>query len=134
MEVTGTLKAKFDTQKVSDRFSKREFVLTTEANTPYPQHVSFQVTQDKCSLLDQFNEGDELKVQFNLRGREWNGPQGIKYFNTLEAWRIERFTNAGNPSANQGAAKTQGSQNAGFETNTSPVFSSNVDDNEDLPF
>jgi hypothetical protein len=134
MEVTGTLKVKFDTQKVSDRFSKREFVLTTEANTPYPQHVSFQVTQDKCNLLDQFNEGEELKVQFNLRGREWNGPQGVKYFNTLEAWRIERFNNAGNPSANQAQAKTQNTQNSGFETNASPVFSSNIDDNEDLPF
>ena len=90
MEVTGRLKAKFDTQVVSEKFSKREFVLTTEANTPYPQMVSFQVTQDKCSMLDQYNEGDELKIQFNLRGREWNGPQGIKYFNTLEAWRIEK--------------------------------------------
>ena len=135
MEVTGTLKAKFETTKVSDRFSKREFVLTTEANTPYPQHVSFQVTQVKCTMLDQFNEGDELKVQFNLRGREWNGPQGIKYFNTLEAWRIERFNNAGNPVSNQAQAKTQStSQNGGFETSPSPVFTSNADDNEDLPF
>ena len=41
-------------------------------------------------MLDQYNIGDELKVQFNLRGREWNGPQGIKYFNTLEVWRIEK--------------------------------------------
>lgn len=91
MEVTGILKMKFDTQKVSDRFSKREFVLTTEATSPYPQHVSFQLTQDKCNLLDQYNIGDEMKIQFNLRGREWNGPQGIKYFNTLEAWRIEKM-------------------------------------------
>jgi len=100
MEVTGTLKVKFDTQKVSDRFTKREFVITTEANTPYPQHVSFQITQDKCSMLDQYNDGDEIKVQFNLRGREWNGPQGIKYFNTLEAWRIETInSNAGSASS-----------------------------------
>lgn len=130
MEVTGTLKAKFDTQKVSDRFQKREFVLTTEANTPYPQHVSFQVTQDKCTLLDQYNEGDEIKIQFNLRGREWNGPQGIKYFNTLEAWRIERFQGAA-PVAN-----TQSNNNAGAASGTTPppVFSSNINDNDDLPF
>ena len=64
MEVTGTLKVKFDTQKVSDRFQKREFVLTTEASTPYPQHVSFQLTQDKVNLLDQYNVGDEMKIQF----------------------------------------------------------------------
>lgn len=127
MEVTGTLKAKFDTQKVSDRFSKREFVLTTEASTPYPQQVSFQLTQDKCNLLDQYSVGDEMKVQFNLRGREWNGPQGIKYFNTLEAWRIEKVS-AGAPAQN-----TQAS-NSNVESNPSPVFTSNINDNDDLPF
>ena len=89
MDVTGTFHMKQETQKVSDKFSKREFVLKTEGSTPYPQFVSFQVTQDKCSLLDSYNTGDEVKVHFNLRGREWNGPQGVKYFNTLEAWRIE---------------------------------------------
>jgi hypothetical protein len=110
MEIIGQLKVKSDTQVVSEKFKKREFVLTTEASTPYPQHVSFQVTQDKCDILDKFNEGDELKVQFNLRGREWNSPNGVKYFNTLEAWRIERMGesakndspsfNAGNPQDN----------------------------------
>jgi single-strand DNA-binding protein len=91
METTGTLKVKMDTEFVSDNFSKRDFVLTTEASTPYPQHISFQVVKDKCSLLDQFEEGDELRVQFNLRGKEWNGPNGTKYFNTLDAWRLEKI-------------------------------------------
>jgi hypothetical protein len=129
MEVTGVLKVKFDTQKVSDRFQKREFILTTETNTPYPQHVSFQVTQDKCNMLDQFNAGDELRVQFNLRGREWNGPQGVKYFNTLEAWRIEKTNGAG---ASSQGNKNQQSNNV--ETGNPPVFSSNIGDNDDLPF
>lgn len=97
MEVTGNLKTKFDTQKVSDKFQKREFVLATDTATPYPQFVIFQLTQDKCPMLDSIAEGTELKVQFNLRGREWNGPQGIKYFNTLEAWRIESTGNAPSP-------------------------------------
>lgn len=129
MEVTGTLKAKFDTQKVSDRFQKREFVLTTEASTPYPQHVSFQLTQDKVNLLDQYNVGDEMKVQFNLRGREWNGPQGIKYFNTLEAWRIEKGAAGGL------STPTQNTQSNNVDNTTSnPVFTSNTNDNDDLPF
>jgi hypothetical protein len=129
MEVIGNLKSKFETQKVSDRFQKREFILTTEANTPYPQHVSFQVTQDKCSMLDQFNEGEELRIQFNLRGREWNGPQGIRYFNTLEAWRIER---AGGSSAAPQAS--QNTQSASGSTSSAPVFTGNANDNDDLPF
>jgi single-strand DNA-binding protein len=88
MEITGTIKAIFDTQKVSDKFQKREFVLTTEEHTDYPQHVSFQVTQDKCEALNSLSVNDKVRVQFNLRGREWNGPQGVKYFNTIEAWQV----------------------------------------------
>ena len=41
---------------------------------------------------DQYKTGDEVSVDFNLRGREWNGPQGIKYFNTLDAWKIEKLS------------------------------------------
>lgn len=127
MEVTGQLKLKYDTQKVSDKFQKRDFVLATDLSTPYPQFVSFQVTQDKCSMLDSFNQGDEIKVQFNLRGREWNGPQGIKYFNTLEAWRIEKV------GAGQSSAPAQ--NNTGMQENTAaPVFNSSISDNDDLPF
>ena len=131
MDVIGTLKVKFDTQKVSDRFQKREFVLTTEANTPYPQHVSFQVTQDKCSMLDQFNEGEDLKIQFNLRGREWNGPQGVKYFNTLEAWRIERMQGNSAPQAQSSNTQSSNSPTGG---SSAPVFTANTNDNDDLPF
>jgi hypothetical protein len=127
MEVTGQLKLKYDTQKVSEKFQKRDFVLATDLSTPYPQFVSFQVTQDKCTMLDNFNQGDEIKVQFNLRGREWNGPQGIKYFNTLEAWRIEKV------GAGQSAAPAQ--NNSGMQENTAaPVFNSSISDNDDLPF
>jgi hypothetical protein len=129
MEIVGTLKTKFDTQRVSDRFQKREFILTTEANTPYPQHLSFQVTQDKCNILDQYNDGEEIKVQFNLRGREWNGPQGVKYFNTLEAWRIEKMNGS-----NSSSSQNQSSNNSYNAPEASPVFSSNINDNDDLPF
>ena len=118
MQVTGQIKVISDTQKVSEKFQKREFVLTTEASTPYPQHVTFQVTQDKVNSLDNFTIGQEVTVDFNLRGREWSGPQGVKYFNTLEAWRLTAV----------GSAPVQ-SQGAG-----SPTFKSNQSDNDDLPF
>ncbi len=125
MEVTGQLKLKYDTQKVSEKFQKRDFVLATDLSTPYPQYVSFQVTQDKCNMLDNFNQGDEIKVQFNLRGREWNGPQGIRYFNTLEAWRIEKV----------GSSSAPAQSNSGMQENTAaPVFNSSISDNDDLPF
>jgi hypothetical protein len=117
MEVTGQLKAKFDTQTVSDKFKKRDFVLATDLNTPYPQFVSFQVTQDKCSVLDSYNVGDEVKVSFNLRGREYNNPtKGLQYFNTLEAWRIEKLASGS------------------IATNNESVPQITPLDNDDLPF
>ena len=76
--------------RVSDKFKKRDFVLTDASNPQYPQHISFQLTQDKCSVLDNINVGDNVQVTFNLRGREWISPQNeTKYFNTLEAFKID---------------------------------------------
>lgn len=71
METSGVIKAVFDTQKVSDRFKKREIVLTIEEDPKYPQHVSFLLTQDKCNLVNSGMIGNKVKVSFNLRGREW---------------------------------------------------------------
>ena len=90
MKVTGILKVKYDAQQVSDKFKKREFVLTIDPTTPYPQHVLMQLTQDKCSLIDNYKVGDSIDVSFNLRGREWNDHNNheTKYFNTIEAWKI----------------------------------------------
>ena len=78
------------------------------------------------------NDGEEIKVQFNLRGREWNGPQGIKYFNTLEAWRIEKVS-GGNSSAPSSQNSNQATNNT-INTSSAPVFTGNVGDNDDLPF
>ena len=37
-------------------------------------------------LADDYAEGDVVTVDFDLRGREWNG----KYFTNLQAWRMTR--------------------------------------------
>ncbi|MBI3501575.1 MAG: DUF3127 domain-containing protein [Bacteroidetes bacterium] len=94
---TGFIKVKGNEQKVSDRFRKREFVLTD--NSPsYPQTILFQLTQDRCSLIENSNVGDEITVHFQLKGREWRNPQGeIKFFNSLDVFKIEKAASA--PSA-----------------------------------
>ena len=87
--MTGVVEVIFDTEHVSDKFQKRTFVLN-DMQEKYPQKISFQCVQDKVSLLNSIGEGQEVEVAFNVRGREWKSPQGeLKYFNTLEAWRID---------------------------------------------
>lgn len=88
-DVEGTLHKKFDTEQKTDSFKAREFVIEV-ASGQYPQMVKFQLTQDKCDILDTYNEGDDVTVHFDLRGREWNG----KYFTNLNAWRIDAAGNS----------------------------------------
>lgn len=87
-EIEGKLHKKFDTESKSASFQAREFVIETEGT--YPQFVKFQLTQDRCGLIETYQEGQMIKVHFDLRGREWNG----KYFTNLNAWRIEAATAA----------------------------------------
>lgn len=89
-KMKGVVKVIRPTQHVSDKFSKREFVVTDGSDEKYPQDIMFELTQDKTALLDSVMEGQEVEVSFNLRGREWKSPQGeVKYFNTLNAFKIE---------------------------------------------
>jgi hypothetical protein len=90
IETTGKLHTIFDTKQVSERFTKREFVVELVDNPKYPQAVLFQLTGDRCSQLDRFKVGDEIRIDFSLRGREWRSPSGeIKYFNSLDVWKVE---------------------------------------------
>lgn len=135
-QVTGVLKVKNNEVQVSERFRKREFVLTIEPNSQYPQHVQFQLVQDKCSLLNDFNVGEEIKVSFNLRGREWARDNEVRYFNTLDAWRIERASNAGgNMQQQQQQQNYNNSNNQSIDSNVNPVFSGSTGGaDDDLPF
>lgn len=85
LSVKGTIKEIFPEKKVSEKFRTREFVITDNTSSKYPQHIILQVTQDKCDVLDQYGIGDEITALFNVRGREWNS----KYYNTLDVWKIE---------------------------------------------
>lgn len=93
-KLNGFVKVINPTVQVSEKFSKREFVVT-DNSSQYPQDIMFQLAQDKCDLINPFTEGQEVEVSFNLKGRMWTSPTGEeKYFNTLEAWRIDGVTKA----------------------------------------
>ena len=97
MDLTGKLKVIKDEQTFPSGFTKREFVITTEEQ--YPNDISFELLKEKGELITKYNEGDRLKVSFDIRGREWQG----KYFNSLVAWKLEN-AGAGAPQEMQQAA------------------------------
>jgi len=89
MEVTGKIKVIGNVETFGTDFTKRNLVVTT--NEKYPQDLNLEFVKDKCSLLDSYKVGDEVKVGINLRGREWINPEGVsKYFNSIVGWRIDK--------------------------------------------
>ena len=88
--ITGTVVRIGETAQVSERFSKRAIHITATDNPKYPRIVELEATGDKCALLDDFQEGDVVTIDWNLRGREWSKPGGeVRVFNTLAIWKIE---------------------------------------------
>lgn len=65
-------------------FLVREMVVKTQEQ--YPQPIKFQMTQDKCNIVEGYELGDLITVHFDIRGNEWNG----RIFNNLNAWKIEK--------------------------------------------
>lgn len=93
-ETTGTMHALFEAQQITERFRKRTFVVELEDGR-YPQQVEFQLTGDRCELLDGFKVGDKVRVEFNLRGRKWESKTGdIRYFNSLDVWTLRNVGEA----------------------------------------
>ncbi len=122
-EVEGKLHRIFPTEQKSQSFQAREFVLEVPDGN-YPQLVKFQAVQDRCAVLDNFTEGDRVKVSFDLRGREWNG----KYLTNLNAWRVER---AGESSGNTSETNSERFPADPFPDYTNTPPPANMDD---LPF
>lgn len=83
-DLTGKVKLIQDAQTFGSGFTKREMVVVVE-DGKYPQEINLEFVQDKVSLLDTVQVGQEVTVTFDIRGREYNG----RYFNNLQGWKIQ---------------------------------------------
>lgn len=85
-KIAGNLHKVFPTENKSETFQTREFVISTQDGN-YQQYIKFQLTQDRCQVIDPFKPGQKVTVHFDLRGREWQE----KYFTNLNAWKVENW-------------------------------------------
>jgi single-strand DNA-binding protein len=136
-EIQGSIKVIFPTQTFKNDFTKREVVVTTEADK-YPQDLKFEFVKDKCPPLDNFKIGQRVKVSFDIRGSEYNG----KYYVNLSAWKIasadgnDGMDQSGPDDEYSQAPATRGGSNKGKQPTgqqPTPPADFNYDD-EDIPF
>lgn len=90
MELIGVVKKKGEIQDFASGFQKIDLVIQTEEQ--YSQSILIEFSSDKIHLLSNVEIGDRVKIGINIRGREWQAPDGdIKYFNSITGWRIEKI-------------------------------------------
>lgn len=85
-QIKGELKKVFAEQQVTDKFKKREFVVETKDQ--YPQVIKFQLSQDRCGLIESYDIGDDITVSFDIQGKEFVKGTEVFYFTTLNAWKL----------------------------------------------
>lgn len=100
-EITGTIKVIFETQSFPSGFSKRAFVITTADK--FPQDIQLECLKEKAAQLDDLKEGQTVKVQFDISGREYNG----RYFVNLNAWRVEPEEGGSSAKSKSGGGESQ---------------------------
>lgn len=112
MNIQAKLIEKYQTQQITDSFQKREFVVEFAENPQYPEFIKFELIQANCDQLDGYEVGDTIDVSFNLKGRKWTDKSGVvKYFNSLQAWRLEKTGGAAPaPTATEPKADTSWQQ------------------------
>ena len=92
-ELAGKLVAKYDTVQRTETFKTREFAVekTDDINgRTITNYVKFQCVQDKTTIIDRVNIGDEIKVYFNIKGSKWEKDGKVNYITNLDAWRMEQ--------------------------------------------
>lgn len=76
-------------------FYRREFVLdctryNPDTGEPWENHPKFDLSGNNCAVIDQFQIGQKVTVDFSLKGAKYPDQQTgeIKYFTTINAFRI----------------------------------------------
>ena len=83
MQIIGKVHLIGQTETVGNNgFTKRQIVV--ETSEQYPQKVAIDFVKDKCSILDSYKVGQEVTVDVNVRGSEYNG----KFYVNLQGWKI----------------------------------------------
>lgn len=91
-EITGKLVAKYDIVQRTETFKTREFVIEKSEDVngrTITNYIKFQCVQDRTSMPDKFNIGDEVKISFNIKGTKWVKDGRENYITNLDAWRME---------------------------------------------
>jgi hypothetical protein len=87
LELEGRISRKFAKQSgqgAKGAWIKQDFILEFQDGSYTAQVCFTSFGNDKVAELDKYQAGDDVKVSFNIRAREFNG----RWYNDVRVWRI----------------------------------------------
>ncbi len=131
MEIRGRVHEIGAIQQITESFKKREMVVAYAENPQFVEYITFQATQDRTTIFDNLTIGQEVSVDFNLRGRPWTNKDGVTtFFNSLVAWRVTPLSNNNRTAPPSNYAEMPPLHNySGM-----PAEFGNATDDDELPF
>jgi len=90
-QVEGTIKDRYDAIQVTDRFQKREFILSvSQPSGSNVDLIKFQCLNNDVNLLDNVRIGYRVIVRFKISGRKWDKSEDEPvYFVNLDCTSID---------------------------------------------
>jgi hypothetical protein len=92
-QITGKVAEVYPVNRVSERFRKREFVIEHKesgSGQAFVDFIKFQLTQDKCDLIDESWLRQDVTVTFNIKGNRWEKNGLVNYITNLNAITVTR--------------------------------------------
>ena len=92
-QITGKVAEVYPVNRVNDRFRKREFVIEHKdsgSGQAYVDFIKFQLTQDKCEIIDESWLRHDVTVTFNIKGNRWEKNGMVNYITNLNALSVTR--------------------------------------------
>jgi len=83
MQIQGKIKLIKDIQTFDSGFYKRQIIVTEDSQ--YPNDIPIDFLKDKADCLDDYKEGQEVKVSINIKGSEYNGNNYV----SINGWKIQ---------------------------------------------
>jgi len=89
MQLQGVIKEIKETEQKGN-FVFRMLILSTAEQ--YSQDIAIQFNKDATEMLNLYKVGESITVSINIRGKgyEDRNTGEMKYFNTIQGWKIER--------------------------------------------
>ena len=128
-------------------FYRREFVLdctryNPDTGEPWYNYPKFELSGNKCTLIDHFQIGQRLTVDFSLKGTKYTDEKTgeTKFFTTINAFGIALAQQGQQQQTQYQPATAPTNQQPAQQMQATPPFPPQVDENgvqvnnDDLPF